>query len=148
MRLSPVLLRLLLMLALLANGVTGAFATTHMQVAHVAEMAAETKTVAAAHADAAKPPCHEHMPAMDDSEAASQITPPSAALDTDSGTEHGSPDCCQSANCACACMQHMAATSASVHMLQVRIDHASGVRPLKMGHATPALPQLIRPPIG
>ena len=146
MRTPSLLLRLLLVLALIANGVTGAFAATQMQAVHVAGMAAQEKA-AAAHADAPKPPCHEQMAAMGDSEAAPQIAPPSA-LDTDPGTEHGSSDCCQAANCACACLQHVAATSTSVHALQVRIGRASGVRPLKMGHATPALRHLIRPPIG
>jgi hypothetical protein len=146
MRTPSLLLRLLLVLALIANGVTGAFAATQMQTAHVAGMAVEEKAVA--HADASKPPCHEQMAAMGDSEAVPQIAPPSASLDTDPGTEHGSPDCCQSANCACACLQHVAATSASVHALQVSIGRTSSVRPLKMGHATPALRHLIRPPIG
>ena len=147
MRLPPLLLRLLLTLALIANGVTGAFAATQMQTAHVAEITAQAKATTLAHTKSAEPACHEHRASMGDAQTDLQIAPADVPK-TGSDTEHGAPDCCKSAKCACACMQHLASTSASVHMLQVRIDHASGVRPLTLGHATPALPHLIRPPIG
>jgi hypothetical protein len=61
MTLSPVLLRLSLIVALIANGVTGAFAATQMQTAHVAEIAAEAKPEPVTRNDAVKPPCHEHI---------------------------------------------------------------------------------------
>ena len=148
MRLSTLLLRLSLILALIANGTTSAFAATQMQAAHLAEEASEAKVAQAARTESAQqPPCHVHVAAAGTSTADSEMTA-ADATDPAQGTEHGSPDCCQSATCQCACMHHVAATSASVHVLEASIDHASSVRPLKMGHATPALPHLIRPPIG
>lgn len=132
MRLSTLLLRLSLVLALIANGTTSAFAATPMQ---------------AAQTESAQPPCHEQVAATGTSTADAEVTAVNAPGHAP-GTDHGSPDCCQSAKCQGACMHHVAATSASVHILEASIDHASGVRPLKMGHAAPPLPHLIRPPIG
>jgi len=145
MRIAPALIRVLLILALIANGATSAFAATQMQISHLNEKAAEAE--APKSAQSSVPPCHEHAATIGVSIANAEA----AVVDKDSrgaNTRHGSLDCCKSAKCLCACMHHVAATSASVHFLAANVDHASSVRPLKMGHAAPALPPLIRPPIG
>jgi hypothetical protein len=147
MRLSTLLLRLSLILALIANGTTSAFAATQMQAAHWVDKATEANAAQSVRTESAQPPCHEHVAAAGTSTADTEVAAADATHPAQ-GTEHGSPDCCQSATCQCACMHHVAATSASAHVLEASIDHASSARPLKMGHATPALPHLIRPPIG
>ena len=146
MRFSPLLLRLLLILALIANGATSAFAATQMQVAHLSENAAEVKASKLARAESATPPCHEHASARQLSTVDDE-TSPGHISDSAGDTEHGSTDCCKSAKCVCACMQHVATTPATMHVLQASVDHASSGRPLKVGHTAPALPHLIRPPI-
>ena len=147
MRFSPLLLRLLLILALTANGTTSAFAATQMQVEYLDAATVDASQDQPASVQAVAPPCHEH-PATGtlSTEIVEAVT--AGMVDAAVDTDHGSPDCCQSAKCLCACLHNVAATAVSVHLLQVSIDRATSVRILKMGHAEPALPHLIRPPIG
>jgi hypothetical protein len=64
-----------------------------------------------------------------------------------SKSKHSTPDCCKSGTCRCACLHGVAA----IPMLPFNaafIEHAYSMRPMVLGHAAPALPHLIRPPIG
>ena len=76
---------------------------------------------------------------------------PDATSIEKAGTGHGDhagPDCCKSSACRCACVH--ACASALPARLHVSVQLALGldVMPLPLGHAAPALPHLIRPPIG
>lgn len=140
MPMLPLLLRVLLSLSLILNSSGYAMASAHMSVGHQDSVSA-TGQPAADPADSAQPPCHQHDEAA---EQAPGIPPDTAAVDSDSP----SPDCCKSGACRCACVQHVPATI-PVHALgEAAMEHAAIVLPLTLGHAAPALPDLIRPPIG
>lgn len=130
-----ILLRLLLAVALTFNGVATAAAS-----AHLGHMGA-VETPAAAKASAAEdPPCHEHHQAT----AAVDEQPVPAPQ----SKGHPSPDCCKSAACRCACVHHAPAAIAALSFGAPIIEHEDSVRSMSSGHAAPALPHLIRPPIG
>nr|WP_280640385.1 CopL family metal-binding regulatory protein [Pseudoxanthomonas mexicana] len=62
--------------------------------------------------------------------------------------DHAGPDCCKSSACRCACV-HACASALPAHMyVSVQLALGLHVMPLPLGHAAPALPHLIRPPIG
>jgi hypothetical protein len=127
------LLRLLLSLALVLNGTVPAMAAVRMQLAAGAE------ATSAPHAQA---PCHD-----------------GGAMAASSGMDHGAatpptekspqkaPDCCKG-GCTCACMQPAQAPPPAGMLPMTAAAPTPGVRRLVLGHANPALPHLIRPPIG
>lgn len=135
-----VLLRLLLSLALILNGIGGAVASTGMQMEHMGWMHG------AMHADAAEqsaqPPCHEHAGVT----SSDKGTDSGATANTPAKTKQ-SPDCCKSGTCRCLCV-HQSQVAITALLPAPVIEHAGVMRPLKPGHAAPALPHLIRPPIG
>lgn len=127
-----VLLRILLCIALIANG-----ATTGVP-AHAGHdgMAAPAEVAQSSVSDAGKLPCDEHPRGAE--------ALPSTPADAD-----GAPsDCCASDACRCACMHAGHVALASVVQTAADKPHAAAMRPLSSGHAAPALPHLIRPPIG
>ena len=130
------LLRLLLSLSLILNGSGYAAAAAKMQMEHAASVAASHEKSQAEEA----PPCpgHSDLTAADDQGA----EPDSATHD------HQKPDCCKSAKCAGACLQHAPAAIVAQWMGPTAIGHSNAVRQIKAAHATPALPHRIRPPIG
>ena len=144
MPMLPLLLRVLLSLCLILNGSGYAMASAHMSMGHQ-ESGGAMGQLAADPADSAQPPCHQlHDAAPQAAEQAPGSPPDTAAVDSDSP----SPDCCKSGACRCACVQHVPATI-PVHALgEAAMEHAAIVLPLTLGHAAPALPDLIRPPIG
>ena len=124
-----VLLRLLLCLALLLNGTASAMAAARMAIPH-AEPQGRTMQSAA--------PCHD-MAMVDQ-----------AAASTDRAPEdgHPAPDCCESGICQCACVH---AAQPAVPAMPAPGFIAGGSRPaqaMPAGHADPALPHPVRPPIG
>lgn len=134
MRPSAALLRLLFALSLVFNGVGTAFASVQMQGGggHM-DLAAE----------AATPPCHEDP------------VPHASAGDSQLGdgadghpAQDSHADCCQPGACSCPCASHASAALVGIEPAAARIEHAASVRPMALGHASPALPHLIRPPIG
>lgn len=133
----PVLLRVFLSVALVLNGATGAFAATRMQMSH----AAPTIMADAIKKTAAETPCHE----------VSGMTHTSPATDpapTPDPSKHSSPDCCKSPSCTCMCMQGVQAPPVYAGVPTVPVNHSQSVRPLSLGHTSPALPHPTRPPIG
>ena len=112
MRPFAILMRLMLCLALLANGTVSAFANTRM----------------ASHA--VQPPCHEM--AMGD-----HASPPPASHD----------ECCPPGACLCACVAQVA-TLPVFEFGVVAFAHAPPVAMSQASHASPALANPIRPPIG
>jgi hypothetical protein len=110
--------------------------------APVAEVATAMPTPAAV-AASDDMPCHGHhaTAATAAPEAATAATPAPVK------PKHA-PDCCKSGACRCACV-HIAQVAVPVLQLPpAALDHARSVRPLALGHAAPALPHPIRPPIG
>jgi len=144
-RIFPVLLRVLLTLALVANGTGSVFAATRMQVegfaasiAVVDAAASGTSTVTA--------PCDEH--AAMDAQAMEASDMPSQRAGDASVSVDGSPDCCKAGHCMCACVLHAVGGMANVQVMEPLIDRGTTAQVLETGHAAPALPHLIRPPIG
>ena len=133
-----ILLRLLLCLGLILNGSVYAAASTQMQLNHLHTAVAAAQAAAAAAAEL--PPCHEgmSMAGMDHG------APPAAPA----GHDGHAPDCCQTSTCTCDCLQPAPVAAAGVAVLGSEIGHASIAPPRLAGHAPPALPYPIRPPIG
>lgn len=130
-----ILLRLLLAAALIFNGAASAVASVHMN-----HMGAVEAVVQAEPLPAENPPCHEHS-------ATTAADQPSPAVDA-GDDQAPSPDCCKSGACRCACVHHATAAILGLGLVAPIVGHAASVRPMSMGHAAPALPNLIRPPIG
>lgn len=125
MSFGPFLLRALLCLGLLVNGSVQAMAITHSMLAsHQARVAT--------------PPCHgaEDMKAEVSGAHVHRAAP---------ATEK--PHCCKSGACDCACSHGAAATMPTWYPQGRKVRHAAlDGQPLTR-YASPALPQLIRPPI-
>lgn len=129
------LLRMVLGVALVLNGAMGAFAATGMQMSHHAAPG----TGQAIEEAAVETPCHQAI----------GTTHTSPAVDpTPEPPRHGGPDCCESASCTCICVQSVQVPPLHAVMSPAHLDHGQGVRPLSLGHSSPALPHPIRPPIG
>ncbi|KRG69535.1 hypothetical protein ABB28_15815 [Stenotrophomonas chelatiphaga] len=126
MSVASLLLRVVLMLSLLLNGLNAAMAGGHRKDA------AET-------APAAAPPCHGHAPAQ------TGMQPPHAA---DHQTQAAPDDAhCKLKECVRTCAQQPALAAEGLALLAA--DYA-GTRPPQQhapGHPTPALPRIQRPPI-
>ena len=131
----PILLRVVLSVALVLNGATGAFAATRMQMAHDAPVIAAD----AVEKVAVETPCHE-MSGMAHTSPATDPAP--------EHSKHPDPDCCKSASCTCMCMQGVQAPPIYAVAPIVLVNHSQSVRPLLLGHTSPALPHPTRPPIG
>ena len=130
-----ILLRVVLSVALVLNGATGVYAATRMQMSH----AAPTITADAVEKTAVETPCHEMSGMAHNSPAADPAPEPSKHPDT---------DCCKSASCTCMCMQGVQAPPVHAVVPTVLVNHSQSVRPLSLGHTSPALPHPDRPPIG
>ncbi|MFC6189141.1 CopL family metal-binding regulatory protein [Pseudoxanthomonas mexicana] len=123
---------MLLSVALILNGATTAMASVHMAHGAASSVAAPAqKTIASA-------PCHERH--------AASVKSDGMAAPADSAA----PDCCGSDSSACrsVCMHSSPVAVSMTTFAPVQIEHPRSLRPLSLGHATPALPHLIRPPIG
>lgn len=132
-----VLLRLLLSLALVANGTTAAFANARMAF----EMGT-APAVAEAQATGEERPCHD-MTSM------GGTTERGAMADHDSvPAAPGQDSCCQAGVCVCSCLAHLTAFLA-VDALEVSARAATRPASTQKGLLeNPVLRHLIRPPIG
>lgn len=131
------LLRFLLALALAVNGVGNAIAAVHMlPPANDASTVAHTALAADA---GGSPPCHEA--------AGSAHPDPGAAASGDTeSTTHGK-GCCAQGSCQCNCM-HGHGVAMVTRLDPTTVEPAQVACGVRSAHATPALPHLIRPPIG
>ena len=129
-----ILLRLLLAAALIFNGGATTAASVHMN--HMGGVDAVVQPEPVSQED---PPCHEHLSTATDQ--------PDPTVGADNH-QAPSPDCCKSGACRCACVHHATAAILDLGLVAPIIQHAASVRPMSTGHAAPALPHLIRPPIG
>ncbi len=141
MPVSKILLRLLLCLCLILDGTGAAFAATRGPLPHAP--VAKASPVAMAMATM---PCGDH--------AGMAATPQRMAMAAISGdarsmpSKHALPDCCKSGHCSCACTQQGMATLAWLAMPGASIGHANAVSAIATAHPAPALPHLMRPPLG
>ena len=132
-RLTSLLLRLLLCLAIVVNGIGGAQATARMAVMHMPAVTTMTNEARG------MPPCHH--PATHAAATASTGTHARAST-------AGHDDCCKDGRCDCPCAPSLPQLAAA---LQVPVVIAAATRDVAVPlpqHATPRLPHLIRPPIG
>lgn len=152
MSIGSVLLRLLLSLCLVLNGAAAAAASAQLpMVPHTGE----------ATTDSARPiastegiPCHGHhgamvaaMPVDGSMHGIPMQHDPAANTPQPTKPKHHTPDCCKSGTCRCACVHIAQVGVPALRIPDVALDHQRSVRALALGHAAPALPHPIRPPI-
>ena len=138
-----ILLHLLLCIALVFNGAASAMASVQMMQMHADGQGTASVPVPTMVAGAEPAmPCHHDGQASHSQDAAAAATP------SKDQQPHQTPDCCKSSTCTCACV-HQAAAMVPVMAFQgTALLHVGSVRSMALGHATPPLPHLIRPPIG
>ncbi|MBS1939640.1 MAG: CopL family metal-binding regulatory protein [Bacteroidetes bacterium] len=140
MRPWSILLRVLLSLTLVLNGAMSAMAATSMQMNHATT---HVPIKAVAQQDTS---CHQHHQAR---VAASDSASSGKSLPAPEKSKHPAPDCCKFGTCACACTHLAQATFPTFDIGASAFDgHSSSGRWLTSAHTAPALPHLIRPPIG
>lgn len=138
MSLWPATFRILLSLALVANGLGGAVAATRMHAAP----ANHGHEATARQTPAEEMPCHQGIEAGSSSHDA---MPPGAGTPGDVAT---APECCQGAVCSCACVfQAQTMVLGPAFPTEPWVGSAVAER-LLVEHADAAVPHLIRPPIG
>lgn len=126
---SAILLRVLLSLGLILNGSGYAAAAAKVQMERPAPVADASQARNAS-------PCPEHAGV-------------SAAEGDEAEATHDdhTPECCRSAKCAGACLQHAPAAIVAPWIGPATVAHSDAVREMKAAHAPPTLPRRIRPPI-
>ena len=132
---AAILLRIVLSVALVLNGIGGSLAAAQMAVGSQTISSATPVAPAVAHSG-----CHEH--------ASMPHHHPSPAAETPSGkAPAGHSDCCGVGMCGCACAQlpSLAAIELLIDPPKLELERLSDA--LASTHAAPALPHLIRPPI-
>lgn len=142
MPLPALLLRLLLSMALIFNGAGSAVASVH---AAGGGAMASLPFLEGQFLPAGLPHCAD-----------SDMPSPSGSRDDARGVapgpvpgpgDHPAPDCCDVSACACTCAHACASVIPAVAQLPLSIARDRGVGIGAFGHAAPALPHLIRPPI-
>ena len=138
MKAWPTLLRVVLSVALILNGIGGAVAGTRMQAGQLAASAAPLAEATGT----AEMPCHAHSGPQSSVHQASQAGGPA------SPGKVPVPDCCKSGMCACACAHVAQIALSTLQVTAPVLEHGLAVRRLSLTYATPALPHQIRPPNG
>ena len=138
-----ILLRLLLCIALVFNGAASAMASVQMMQMHADGQGTASVPVPTMVAGAEPAmPCHHDGQASHSQDAAAAATP------SKDQQPHQTPDCCKSSTCTCACVHQAAAMVPMLVFQGATLLHVGSVRSMTVGHPAPALPHLIRPPIG
>ncbi len=141
MPLRALLMRLFLIVALLANGPGIAGASMHME--HLRDSTGDADLVTASQTvSEATAACHgasAAAPGADDHHYPKAADHAGAASPLD--------DCCQSGDCD-ACMHHCSAALAGSALADFTIRYRQTVEPFLSVHASAALTNLFRPPIG
>jgi hypothetical protein len=138
---SAVLLRILLSLALILNGVGSAAASVQMAEGMMSPEPHGMQTVASESGDSSCPEHHAAAAASGTDQVALHPSP-------SKNGHHPSPDCCKSFTCGCVCVHACASVPVAVIQAPVIPSHDLGVIPMVDGRPSPTLPHLIRPPIG
>jgi hypothetical protein len=140
----PLLLRILISISLILDGTGTAVSATRMLVEHAATT--HSMPVQANVKVTATRPCHQQdnrVVAAEMADAA-MADMPGAAIKS----SHRTTDCCRSGDCGCACLQATPASMVALTLPRAVMNHVAIASPRNPGHASPALPHLIRPPIG
>jgi hypothetical protein len=141
MSIRAILLRVLLSVALVLNGATGAAAGVHMPMPHEDGQAVAAMAEGSPGSSSAGMPCHQQETGIGGKAS------PAEADSSPSESAHSTPDCCKSSSCNCVCVHATQAPPASMFIQAVLVAHSRSGRLLLPGHPSPALPHLIRPPI-
>ena len=141
MSLRSVMLRFALSLALVLNGASSAAASIRM---HADAGLVATVTSVKADAAAEDMPCHQHH----QSNTSAQPEAPAIAAEMPAESKQAAPDCCTSGTCGCACVHAAQATLPAGLIAPAFVSQVEGAMSISPGHVAPALPHLIRPPIG
>ncbi|HSR64136.1 MAG TPA: CopL family metal-binding regulatory protein [Xanthomonadaceae bacterium] len=134
-----ILLRVLLSLSLVLNGAMAVAAPMDAMHAHAGGSVRGEAVVAV---DAM--PCHGHHHGAD----AGTGRHPAASPPTPGKPAQPAPGCCSAGACACTCAQLAPAMPANPACSPAACGHEAGLAVATQEHPDPALPQLIRPPIG
>ncbi|MEJ1250037.1 CopL family metal-binding regulatory protein [Denitratimonas tolerans] len=141
MTFRALLMRLFLIVALLANGPGIAGASMHME--HLRDFAGHVTYVTAA------PTAAEAMAACHEAAAAAPVADdhhhPQAT--DEAGAVSPWDDCCETDSC-CACMHHCFAALVGSTLGNVSVLYRQTAEPFLSLHASAALTNLFRPPIG
>jgi hypothetical protein len=136
MKPSSILLRVLLCVALVLNGIGTAMASARMLgFATVVSTEAARVIAPAQHAHGG---CHEHAGAM--------ASHDEAAKPVAHHGKHGA-DCCEAGLCACHCAQQAQMAFVPPVLASPQVARSASVQALSSAHLPPRLPPLIRPPI-
>ncbi|WP_414674783.1 CopL family metal-binding regulatory protein [Lysobacter sp.] len=138
MLLRSLLLRVVLCLLLVFDGISVAMASTQMATARMEA----PRSPAEPERTASVPPCHESAVS------APQVTTSQSGGDADRSGRGGTTDCCASGSCPCTCVQHAFAAIPAGWRVESFASHMHHPGAPDPGHADAFLPQLIRPPIG
>ena len=157
MRFWPTLLRMLLIAALALNGAVPAMATVQMghglsEGSPAGVVVMKDGPAASCHTSSGDEPApttgHAHNATHGNHGDARSVD----MLDSseDASTVHASHDgdCCEDGTCRCSCMHTCHAMVRAITVVPTVIEHASSSGRMQASHAPPALPHLIRPPIG
>lgn len=134
---SAVLLRLLLCLVLVLDGIGSAGASARMAVAATGHPAAA--------AEPERCPSHPHAPEAADPHAGHHAPSPAAA--SAKCADHANSHCCDSAACGCACAQTGSTAMFAAAPLALAFLPAAPLPSASAGRAAPVLAPSIRPPI-
>ncbi len=139
-----VLLRMMLIVALVLNGAGAAAASVTMLQAPMPGTASH-----AAHAMQATSAMQDGMPCHDMAQMTEKPVSPEIAVQVPGHPgKPSAPDCCKSGTCQCACVQAAHAALPAMLAFALASPHSDVAHPMPAGHADPALPHLVRPPIG
>lgn len=143
MPLFSILPRVFLILVLILNGAGNTYASVGMALGAGHHQASSTDTD---EEQVAMLPCSDHQAAMlvGSETAAGENAAPALPPDD----QHGSPDCCDPLHCKCPCVHACTALPVVASKMLTDFGHDASVRRLQPEHPSPALPHLIRPPIG
>jgi len=139
---SAVLLRVLLSLALILNGMGAAVASVQTAGSMMAAASHGMRAVASESGDSA---CPEHRAATARHDADPSALHPSPSKD---GGGHPSPDCCKSSSCHCVGVHACASVPVALTQAPSIAAHALRIASKAQERPSPMLPHLIRPPIG
>lgn len=134
-----VLLRVLLSLALILNGMSAVSAAAHASGGH-ADM--RMTVVAGPKVATTRSSCQHHEQALPTAESGE------TAFTATTHTKQATPDCCESGACRCDCVHAAQAGPMPWTEGPPMFGHTRDLRPPTLAYASPALPHLIRPPIG
>lgn len=147
MAFGPLLLRVLLSVTLILNGSGFAMAESPGHGGHgVDAVQGRESTVTDAERVAnATPPCHQLREAAQSHPVTSLVDVTHG--DTSNNIDEDPSDCCKNGACRCGCVHQTQVATPAFFLRTPTIAPPHLVPELQSGHAEPALPHLMRPPI-